>query len=143
MRNLNIAIAAIAGVLSFGGAASADTSAYNSYTTTVQYGGHSTTEIEAELNSHEVVTTNSSTTKVEAVADKGTLNIAAVEYKDGKFTANSFSSNGAPIDPVATIYVSTVDQNSVKNITESATINTKSGFNFSSVNFTHEVGNRF
>jgi len=143
MHNLNVIFATVATVLSFSGSAFADTSAYNSYTTTVQYGGHSNTEVEATLNSHLVETSNSTTTKVEAIADKGTLNIAAVEYKDGKFTANSFSSNGAPIDPVATIYATTVTQNSVKTVTENATITTESGFNFTGLNFTHEVGNRF
>jgi hypothetical protein len=125
------------------GAAFADTSAYNKYTTTNTYGGYSETNVDAQIDSHETVTTNSTTTKVEAIADKGDLNFASVNYNHGQFSANATSSNGRPIDPVATIYVSTVNQNSVKSVDETATIDTFNSYQFSGTSFEHEVGNRF
>lgn len=143
MRNLQIALATIVSTLAMTGAAFADTSAYNKYTTTHTYGGYSETNVDAQIDSYETVTTNSSTTKVEAIADLGDRNFATVNYVNGQFSANATSSNNQPIDPVATIYVSTVNQNSVKSIDESATIDTFSKYNFSGTSFEHEVGNRF
>lgn len=75
--------------------------------------------------------------------DLGDVNVASVKYDGTKFTASADSRNGRPVDPVATIYVSTVNQNSVKTTTETADINTVSSYDFSSTNYTHEVGNRF
>ncbi len=143
MRNLQIMLAAIVGSLSLGSAAFADTSAYNKYTTTHTYGGYSETNVDAEVNSFETVVTDSSTTKVEAIADLGDRNFATVNYDGTKFTANATSSNNEPIDPVATIYVSTVNQSSTKTIEESATIDTFSKYNFSATTFEHEVGNKY
>jgi hypothetical protein len=144
MRNLTIALLTVVGTFAVAGNAFAgETSAYNSYTTTHQYNGHSVTNVDASVNSHEVQTTLSSTTKVEAVADLGDINVASVRYDGKNFSASADSRNGRPVDPVATIYVSTVNQNSVKTITESADIDTTSSYDFSSTNFTHEVGNKF
>ena len=143
MRNLQIVLATIVSTLAMTGAAFADTSAYNKYTTTNTYNGYSETNVDAQIDSHETVTTNSTTTKVEAIADLGSSNFATVNYSHGQFSANATSSNNQPIDPVATIYVSTVNQNSVKTVDESATIDTLSKFNFSGTSFEHEVGNRF
>lgn len=139
MRNLTIALASIVGSFAFAGSAFADTSAYNKYTTTNTYGGYSETNVDAQIDSHETVTTNSTTTKVEAIADKGDVNFATVNYNHGQFSANATSSNGRPIDPVATIYVSTVNQNSVKSVDETATIDTLNKFSFSGTSFEHEV----
>jgi hypothetical protein len=143
MRNLQIVLATIISTLAMTGAAFADTSAYNKYTTTNTYGGYSETNVDAQIDSHETVTTNSTTTKVEAIADLGTSNFATVNYNHGQFSANATSSNNAPVDPVATIYVSTVNQNSVKSVDESATIDTFNSYQFSGTSFEHEVGNRF
>lgn len=71
MRNLTIVLATIVGSLALGmsGASAGETSAYNSYTTTNQYNGHSSTTVDANVSSYEVETTNSQTTKVEAIAE--------------------------------------------------------------------------
>lgn len=145
MRNLTIALATIVGTFGLGvsGAFAGETSAYNSYTTTNRYNGVSTTEVDAHVSSFETQTTLSETTKVEAVSDLGDVNVSSVKYVNGQFSASADSRNGRPVDPVATIYVSTVSQNSVKTISETADIDTFSSFQFSETNFTHEVGNKY
>ena len=69
MRNLQIVLATIVSTLAMTCAALADTSAYNKYTTTNTYGGYSETNVDAQIDSYETVTTNSTTTKVEAIAE--------------------------------------------------------------------------
>lgn len=75
--------------------------------------------------------------------DKGDVNVASVRFDGTNFTASADSRNGRPVDPVATIYVSTVSQNSVKTISETADIDTFTKYQFTETNFTHEVGSKF
>jgi predicted membrane-bound mannosyltransferase len=144
MRNLTIALATIVGSLGLATSAFAgETSSYNSYTNTHQYNGYSQTNVDAHVSSYEVQNATSTTTKVEAIADLGDVNVASVKFKDGKFEASADSRNGRPVDPVATIYVSTATVNSTKTTTENADIDTFSKYEFNSNNFTHEVGSKF
>jgi hypothetical protein len=73
----------------------------------------------------------------------GDINVASVSFKDGKFSASADSRNGRPVDPVATIYVSTSNINGTKNTTERLTLDTFSRNEFHGHNFTHEVGSKF
>ena len=148
MRNLTAAFVALLTVAATAGAASADTSAFNKYTTTNQYNGYSETNVDAHVSTESKTITESSTLKVESIADLGDTNVANVKVTgsidgDVKFSATSHSSNNRPVDPVATVYVTEVNQLNVSTTSESADISTFSSFEFDSTTYEHEVGNRF
>ena len=142
MRNL-LTIAALT-LVSFGfaGAAQADTSTYNRYTNTHQYDGYTETTVDAHVSSATKEITNSTSTKVEAIADLGDVNVTNVSYKNGEFSANASSRNGRPVDPISTIYVSETSQRTVSFTNETADIDTFSSNRFSGNVREHEVGTR-
>lgn len=151
MRNVrNILIASLAIVIGGIGAtaANADTSVYNKYTNTHIYNGYTETNVDAHVASESKTITESNSLKVEAIADLGDVNVANVSVTgsidgDVKFKADAHSSNRQPVDPVATVYVTEVNQVDITTTSEIADITTFSSNKFSGTEYTHEVGNRF
>jgi len=141
-----IVLGSIALALSATGA-SADTSTYNKYTNTNTYGGYTETTVDAHVNSKSVQRTVENSIKVEAIADLGDTNIANVNVSgtiggDINFNASSHSSNRRPVDPVATVYVSEVNQVTLTKTNEIADIDTFSSNRFNGTTYEHEVGTR-
>ena len=150
MRIQNIVSGIVLGSVALGLSATsawADTSTYNKYTNTNIYGGYTETTVDASVNSTSVQRTLETSTKIEAIADLGDTNIANVSVSgtvggDINFKANAHSSNNRPVDPVATVYVSNVEQTTVTRTTELADIDTFSSNRFSGNTYEHEVGTR-
>jgi len=69
MRKFAIVLTGIAATLAFAGVANADTSAYNRYETEHRYNGHSSTDIVVDIESVSKTVTESTTAKIEAIAE--------------------------------------------------------------------------
>lgn len=145
MRNILTAALTAGFVVLGAAAANADTATYNKYTNTHIYDGYTETNVNAHVNSQSVQKTVENSTKIESIADLGTTNIANVNVSgtiggDIKFSADAHSSNRQPIDPVATVYVSNINQTTFTKTNEVADINTFSSNKFSGTEYTHTVG---
>lgn len=149
MRNIFTTLTTVALLLAGTSAAFAGgTSTYNKYTTVNTHGGYTETTVDAEVVSESLTTTESTSLKVESIADLGDVNVANVSVSgsiDGNvnFKATSHSSNNRPVDPVATVYVTEVTSFDTTSVSETADISTFSSNKFSGTEFTHEVGNNW
>ena len=145
MRNFTTLVSvALLSIFGFAGVASAGgTSTYNKYTNTVITGGTTQTSVDATRASQSITATDSTSIKVEAIADLGDSNFATVNFDGTNFTANATSSNNRPVDPVATIYFSEVNSHNLTKVTESADIHTFSSNKFHGTEYTHEVGTTY
>lgn len=147
MRNLRVILTGLILTLGMAGTATADTSTFNRYSTTNQYGGYTETTVHGRLNSTSVQTTVENSTKIESVSDLGDTNISNVNVSgtiggDINFKANAHSSNNRPEDPVATVYVSDIESTTLTRTHENLNIKSFSSNKFSGRVFEHEVGTR-
>jgi len=138
IRNIVIGgLTAVVAAVSLAGAANADTSVYNRYENRHIYNGSSETNVQSTINSVSKTKTISESTKVEAIADLGDVNVANVSYRNGEFSANAHSSNLRPVDPQAAIYVTNVKQIDFNTTRELTNVNQTTKYNFSGTDREH------
>ena len=145
MKNIvKVAGLGVVGVALSAGAASADTSVYNRYETTHTFNGYTSTDVSGHINTQTNTTINSTSIKLEAIADLGDVNRTSISFK-GKdnFSAHASSSNNAPTDPISTVYYTEINEMTTVSETQNLDIVTFSENNFKSTSFTHSVGNTF
>jgi len=148
MSNKVIAIflaasAAVAGMGLNATEATANNSVFNRYENRNIYNGSSHTEVNSKVDSISKTITDSTSIKVEAVADLGDTNVANVNFDGTNFKANAHSSNRRPVDPQAVIYYTEVNQQDINTTREWTNVSILEKYNFSGNEREHEVGNRF
>ena len=134
-NNVVLGLAAI-GVLAFAGAASADTSVYNRFSTTNQYNGYTETNVDAVIDSRSYSRTVSESAKVETFVKPD--GHGAVSYEHGRFNARASADGGA-----AAILTSNVKQVETNRTNELTNINSFSSNEFSGTVYEIEAGSRF